>query len=114
MTLPSELLLPLCPGGQEPVGASVQQFFRREAKSMDNRSHPGPLVCEKLLALALQQQLSRALFHEHAETPAALDEILVHQFLISLEDRERIHSIIGGYRAHRWQWVPLLEHFLKD
>src|SRR5215469_9948505 len=81
---------------------------------MDNAAHPGPLLLEKFLALAFKQQLPRAVSHEHAETSSALDEILVHQFLIPLEDRERIHSIVGRYRAHRWQWIPLLENPLKD
>src|SRR5215469_6151555 len=81
---------------------------------MNDRSHPRPLFREELPAFARQQQFARAFLDEHAEAPPAFDEVLVHQFLVPLKDREWIHSIIGRYRPHRRQWITLLENSLKD
>src|SRR5713226_7611889 len=46
----------------------LQQVFRAQPEPLDGRVDPGPLLREKLLALALQQQTARAGVDEHAAT----------------------------------------------
>src|SRR5437660_1987755 len=58
---------------------SVQQFFRCQAEPLNGGVDRGPLFREKLLALALQQQIARAAIDEHAETSLLLDKLLVDQ-----------------------------------
>src|SRR5437867_10454439 len=63
-----------------PAGCdSVQQVFRGQAEPLDGRVDRGPLFREKLLPLALQQQIARAGIDEHAETSLLLDKLLVDQ-----------------------------------
>src|SRR5712691_461372 len=66
-------------------GCGVEQFFRRQAEPLNEGVDPGPLLREKPLALALQQQIARAFVDEHAATAPALDEVLVDQLLIALQ-----------------------------
>src|ERR1700720_994010 len=68
---------------------------------------------EKLLAFALLQQIARAGFDEHAETSLRLDQLLVDQFLIALQNRERIDPILGRNIAHGRQRIPFFEHAVE-
>src|SRR5262245_53263752 len=85
----SALLLPGVRFRQAAL-AGFQQLSRREAEALDGGEDPGPLLVEELLALALQQQLARPGVDEHAAAPPALHELLVHQLLVALQDREGI------------------------
>src|ERR1700682_1451643 len=71
------------------VCASLEQFFRCQTEPLNRCEDPRPLLFEKLRALALHQQIARAGFDEHAETALHLDELLVDQFLIALQNRDR-------------------------
>src|SRR6266508_1025836 len=77
-----------------------QQFFRCQAEPLDGCVDPGPLLRKKLLAFALQQQIARAGFDEHAATSLRLHKLLVDQLLIALQNRERIEPIFGRNIAH--------------
>src|SRR5437879_2655224 len=55
---------------------SCQQLLRRQAETLNRRVDSGPLVGEKLLALALQQQLAGAGIDEHAQASPLLDQLL--------------------------------------
>src|SRR5437899_227485 len=68
--------------------AAFQQFFRIQAEPLNRCEDPRPLLREKLLALARQQQIVGAGFDEHAEAALLLDELLVDQFLVGLQDRD--------------------------
>src|SRR4051812_45991683 len=93
---------------------AVQQFLRVQAETLNHGHNPGPFFLQKLLALAFQQQIARSLFDEHAQPPPLLDQFFIHQFLISLQDRERIKPVICRYRAHRWQRIAFFEHAVQD
>src|SRR5438552_3897611 len=97
------------------VGRSTfQQFFRFQAEPLDGCVDPGPFFGKKLLAFALQQQIVRARFDEHAETSLRLDQLLFDQLLIALHNRDRIDPILGGDGAHGRQWVAFLEHAVEN
>src|SRR5437879_2613619 len=89
--------------------ASFQQSFRRQAKPLNCCADPGPVFGKKLPAFALQQQIPRADFDEHAETALLLDKLLVDQLLIGLENGERIDAIFGRDIAHGRQRIAFLE-----
>src|SRR5437667_3166836 len=73
----------LCSIRRRRVGwGSLQQFFRRQAESLNGCVDPGPLFGKKLLAFASEQQIARARLDEHAETALLLDKLLVDQLLI--------------------------------
>src|SRR5713226_6250945 len=97
-----------------PGCGGAQQFLRRQAEPLDGRVDPGPLLREKPLALALQQQIARAFVDEHAATAPALDEVLVDQLLIALQDRERIDARLGRDRPHGRQRIAFLEYAIED
>src|ERR1700736_1224602 len=86
---------------------STHQFLRCDAKPLNGCGDAGPVFGKKLLAFALEQQIVRAGFDEHAETALLLDQFLVDKFLISLQDRERIDPKFGRDIAHRWQRIAL-------
>src|SRR5580765_3201433 len=69
----STLLLFLFSIGWLTGCGSIQEFFRREAEPLNGGVDSGPLLGEKFLALALQQQIARAGLDEHAETALFLD-----------------------------------------
>src|SRR5262249_50814954 len=93
---------------------TIQQFLRLQAEALDGLLNPGPFFREKFLTLALQQKIPRAVFDEHAETSPLFDQFLVHQFLIPLEDRERIEPVISGDVPHRRQRIAFLEHAVEN
>src|SRR5436853_2076674 len=86
--------------GRPAVGGGIQQLFQCQSEPLNGCDDPGPLFREKLLAFALQQQMARAGFDEHAETSPLLDKLLVDQLLIALQNRNRIDPIFGGDMAH--------------
>ena len=97
-----------------PVAAASSSSSRRQAEPLNGRVDRGPLFREKLLALALQQQIARAGVDEHAATAPLLDELLVDQLLIALQNRERIDPVFGRDVAHRRQRIAFLEHAVED
>src|SRR5689334_24947963 len=71
-----------------------QQLLRRQSEPFDCFLHARPVLGQKLLALALKQQLPPAGPDEHATTSPGLDDLLVDQFLIGLENRDRVEAIL--------------------
>src|ERR1700730_8159902 len=110
-TMASTLLL--CSFRRPAGGAGIQEFFRFQAEALNGCVDPGPLFGKKFLAFALQQQIARTGFDEHAETSLLLDKLLVDQFLIALQNRERIDPIFGRDIAHRWQRLAFLENSVE-
>src|ERR1700680_744655 len=62
----------------------IQKLFRFQSKPLNGGMNSGPLFCKKLLALAPQQQIARALIDEHAATSLAFHQLLLDQLLIAL------------------------------
>ena len=56
---------------------------------------------------------SRAGIDEHPKTSSALHQPLVHQLLIALQDRERIHPVLSRHVAHGGQRIAFLEHAVE-
>src|ERR1700688_365055 len=96
-----------------PGCVAIQQFFRFQAEPLNGCVDPGPFFAEKLLPLALQQQITCAGIDEHAEASSGFDKSLVHQFLIALQYRERIDPIFRRNVAHRGQRIAFLEHAVE-
>src|SRR5262249_52782038 len=95
------LVLLLCGVWCRPsTGGASQEFFRGQAEPLNGCVDPGPFVGEKLLALALQQQVARAGFDEHAQAPLLLDKLLVDELLITFQNCERVDAIVGRDIAH--------------
>src|ERR1051325_8773787 len=96
--------------GCAPVPGALQQLIRRQPQPLNRRRYPGPLFRQKFPALALQQQAASAALHKHSQTSPFFHQLLVHQLLIGLENRERIDPIFRSHRAHGRQRIALLEH----
>src|SRR5438552_801348 len=96
-----------------PVGCAVQEFFRPQAEPLNGCVDPGPFFAKKLLPFTMQQQIARTGIDEHAEASSSFDKALVHQFLIALQDRERIDPIFGRDIAHGRQRIALFEHAVE-
>src|SRR5580700_2274177 len=106
-------LLP-CFFRRQPAGCGgTQQFFWCDTESLNGCGDSRPLFCKKLLAFALQKQIARAGFDEHAESSLRFDQLLVDQLLIALQNGERIDSLFGRNIAHRRQWIAFLEHAVE-
>src|SRR5436190_778536 len=104
----------LCSLRRRPVGCGgTQQFLRCDAEPLNSCGNPGPLFGKKLLAFALQQQIARAGFDEHAETSFRLDKLFVNQLLIGFENRQRIDPIFGRNTAHGRQRIAFVEHAVE-
>src|SRR5437016_7255909 len=88
---------------------SIHEFFRLQTEPLNSCSDPRPFFGEKLLAFGLEQQIARTGFDEHAKTPPTFDQLLVDQFLVSLENGERIDPLLGRDIAHRRQRIAFLE-----
>src|SRR5258707_5145496 len=71
------------------------------------------MLREKFLAFAFEQQIARAGFDEHPEASPLFDQFLVDQFLIALQNRERIDPIFGRDIAHRRQRIAFVEHAVE-
>src|SRR2546426_5006005 len=96
-----------------PAFCAVQEFFRFQAEPLNDGVNAWPLFAEKLLPLALQQQLACAGVDEHAEASSVLDKPLVHQLLIALQDRERVDPVFSSDIAHRGQRIAFLENTVE-
>src|SRR5438445_5097379 len=92
---------------------TVEQFVRREAEPLNRCVDPGPFFGKELLALALQQQIARAVIDEHSEPSLAFNKLFVDQLLIALQNRERIDPVFGRDVAHRWQCIAFFEHAIE-
>src|SRR5438270_3028124 len=79
---------------------AVQKFFRVEAEPLNGRMDSGPIFRKKLLPFTLQQQFARAGIDEHAQAAPGFDQAVIHQLLISLEDRKWIDAIFCRDSAH--------------
>src|SRR5439155_26420355 len=90
------------------------EFFLRQPEPLDLFRDPGPLVGEKLLAFALQQQIARAGFDEHTQAAFHLDQLLIDQLLTSFQHRQRIDPIIRRHIAHRRQRIAFLEDAVQN
>jgi hypothetical protein len=80
---------------------------------MNRRVNSRPMFIKKFLAFALEQHIARADFDEHSETAPLLDQLLVDQFLISLQNGERIDPVLGRDIAHRRQRIAFVEHAVE-
>src|SRR6266581_6552139 len=56
-------------GGIRRRRAGTQEFLRVQTEPADGGVDPGPVLGEKLLAFAVQQQFARTGIDEHAATP---------------------------------------------
>ena len=90
------------------------QFSWGQPEPLNSCGNPGPFFRQKFLAFALEQQIARAGVDEHAETSLRLDQLLVDQFLISLQDRERIDPIFGRDIAHGRQRIAFFEYAVEN
>src|SRR6266516_3295391 len=93
-----------------PTCAIFQELFRLQSEPLNRPVHSGPLLSEKLLPFAFQQQTARAGVDKHAETASGLNKSPVHQLLIALQDRERIEPIVRCDGAHRGQGITFPQH----
>src|SRR5690348_10167925 len=90
------------------IGA-VEQFFGFQPEPLNRGGDPRPLFAQEFLPLAFEQQLARAGVDEHAQASPAFHQPLVHQLLVTLQDRERIHPIFSRHVTYRRQWVAFLQ-----
>src|SRR6266849_7418682 len=95
------------------VCGRIEQFFRLQSEPPNGCIDPGPFFRKKLLAFAPQQQIARARIDEHAATSLTFDQLLVHQLLIALQNREVIDPIFGRDIAHGRQRVAFFEHAVE-
>src|SRR5262249_27709939 len=92
----------------------LQQLLRLQAQPLNGCVDPRPLLGKKFLALALEQLVARALPDEHPQTALLLDQLLVDQFLVALQNRDRIEPILGRDIADRWKRIAFLEDAIED
>src|SRR5436190_1644006 len=104
------LLLSIIRCGVRSLG---EQLFRLQAEPLDGSLNSGPLFGKEPLAFALQQQVARAGIDKHAAAPLGFHKPFVHQLLIALQDRERIHTIVGCDIPHRGQRIAFFEHAVE-
>src|ERR1051325_1039586 len=95
-------------------GRRGEQLLRAESQALDGGPDVRPLLFEEVLPLAGQQQLARAGVDEHAAAALHLHELLVHQLLVSLEDRDRVDPVLRGDVAHGRQRVAFAERSFQD
>src|SRR5712691_8543697 len=106
--------IPLSSLRRGPALCGLQQFFRCDTEPLNRFGDLRPFLREKLLAFSLEQQIARTDIDEHPATSLRLDELLVDQFLIALQNRQRIDPIFGRDIAHGRQRIALLEHAVED
>src|SRR5215470_3519499 len=94
--------------------SAIQQLLRVKAQALNGLLNSGPVFRQEFLALAFQQKIARPILHVHPETSLLLNQLLVHQFLISLENRKRIEPVISRDRSHRRQRIAFLESAVED
>src|SRR5450631_3808489 len=91
----------------------IQKFFRLQSEPLNGGVDPGPFFRKKFLAFAPQQQIARACIDEHAATSLTFDQLLVHQLLIALQNREVVDPIFGRDIAHGRQRIAFFEHAVE-
>ena len=62
----------------------------------------------------VQQRLACAFSDIHTESPPFFHQLIVDQFLIPFQNRERIEPVIGGDGAHRRQGIAFLERTVEN
>src|SRR5207244_12094821 len=62
---------------------------------------------------ALQWRIATTSRDALAETMLRLDQLLANQWLIGLENRERLDPLLGRDIAHRGQRIAFLEHAVE-
>jgi hypothetical protein len=72
------------------------------------------MFVKKFLPFAVEQSIARAGFNEHAEASSLFDELFIDQFLISLQNSERVDPIFGRDIAHRRQRIAFVEHAVEN
>src|SRR5437762_235080 len=90
------------------------EFFLGQAKPLDRGGNARPLFVQKLFALALEQKTARPVFDKHPEASLRLDELFVHQFLVTLQDREGIDPEFGRNIADRGERIAFVEEAVED
>jgi hypothetical protein len=91
-----------------------KKFFWIQTEPLNRRVHARPMLVQKFLALAFDQQIPRAGFHKHSETAPGLDQIFTDQLLVSFQNRERIDSIFRRDIADRRQRIAFVEHAIEN
>jgi hypothetical protein len=89
------------------------EFFLSQTKPLDLFRDSGPFFCEKFLTLTLEQQITGAGVDEHPEASLRFDQLFTGQFLVSLQNRERIDAILGRDIAHGRQRIAFFEHTVE-
>src|SRR5438128_8207326 len=72
------------------------------------------MFVKKFLPFAVEQSITRAGFNEHAEASSLFDQLFIDQFLISLQNSERVDPIFGRDIAHRRQRIAFVEHAVEN
>src|SRR5947207_2056885 len=90
------------------------EFFLGQAEPLDRGGNARPLFVQKFLAFALEQKIARPVFHKHPQASLRLDELLVHQFLVTLQDREGIDPEFGRNIADRGERIAFVEEAVED
>src|SRR5205823_13260383 len=90
------------------------EFLFGNAEALDGRGDSRPFFLEKLLALAFEQDLTRARLHEHAQAAFHFDEVLIVEVLIGLEDGERIDPKFGRDISDGWESITFLEDTVEN
>src|SRR5205809_3994523 len=106
-------LLPLSRLGT-PLRRGGIELLLGQTKPLNLFRNSRPFVGEEFLTFALQQQITRTGFNEHAQTSLHLDQLLIDQLLIGLQNRERIDPIFGSNIAHRRQRIAFFEHAVEN
>src|SRR5215467_10266237 len=78
----------------------VEEFFRLQAQPLDGFVDLGPFISQEFLTLALQEKVACTGLDEETETSPLLNQFFVHELLIALQDRERVHAIVGRDVTH--------------
>src|ERR1043166_14532 len=91
-----------------------EQFFRIQTEPLNRRVNARPMLVQKFLAFAFDQQIARAGFHKHSKAAPSFDQIFADQLLVSFQDREWIHSIFRCDIADRRQRIAFVEHAIEN
>src|SRR5579872_3852400 len=94
--------------------SAIQQFVGLQPQALNGRLNARPFLVQKFLPLTLQQQSARPRIDKHSAASPGLDQPFVHQFLITLQDRKRIHPIFRRNRAYRGQRISLFERTVEN
>src|SRR2546423_11282 len=90
------------------------EFFLGQGEPLDRGGNARPLFIQKLVALALEQKIARPVFDKHSEASLRLDQLLVHQLLVTLQDREGIDPEFGRNIADRGERIAFVKLAVED